>query len=30
MYLDSYPWLIAQQIISLVFIVDAYITKKKG
>lgn len=29
MYLDDYPWLIAQQIVSLIFIVDAYITKKK-
>lgn len=30
MYLQSYPWLVLQQIISLGFVIDAYRTKKKS
>lgn len=28
MYLDNYPWLIIQQIVSLIFVIDAYKNKK--
>jgi len=30
MYIENYPWLMLQQIISLAFVVDAYIMNKKN
>jgi hypothetical protein len=29
MYLDHYPWLVVQQIVSVSFVIDAYFVKKK-